>query len=453
MLRTWSEALDCIYGFANWETRPPGTRPRFELDRIRAVLEALGNPQQTWPAVHVGGTNGKGSTAAMIASASSAAGYRTGLYTSPHLHSLRERIQLDGQPIAEDWVLDWLNRHRIFLAKHHGLTTFEVLTALAFDYFRAQKVDLAVVEVGLGGRLDATRMVCPSVVVLTPIDLDHTEVLGSTVAAIAAEKCGIVVRERPVVCAPQLEEAQRVIEACCAEQAAPLVRLGREVMWRATASSVAGQELLVTCHFPSGRARRYRVAIPLLGQYQQVNAAAAVAALDVLRCAGWRFSPRSVHRGLASVRWPARCEVMSHNPLLIVDGAHNPHGAQALATALLELWGPTPWQLVLGASQGKDLQGMLTVLLPHAAAVVATQAEHPRALPATLVAEAVVQRGRSALVAASPAQALDLALAGAAPGQPIVATGSLFVAADIRLAWLRRTGQPLPPVDPPDVAS
>ncbi len=448
MLATWSEALDYLYGLANWETRPPGTLPTFELDRVRRLLGHLGDPQEKWPAIHLAGTNGKGSTAAMIAAGLTASGYRTGLYTSPHLHTIRERIRLDGQLFQEAEIIEWLNRNRRCLDGEPGLTTFEALTAMAFDLFAMAEVDVAVVEAGLGGRLDTTQVVRPVVNVLTPIDLDHTEVLGDTVGLIAADKCGILRPGVPVVSAPQSAEAEAVIAERCRELGVPRIRVGHDVRWRAVAAARGGQRLVISAAPPGGRRHRYDITIPLLGSHQRRNAATAVAALDCLRRAGWRVRPRTLRQGLAGVHWPARFELLGDRPPLVVDGAHNPHGARALADALHEVFGQVPRHLIVGCSRDKDVAGILAALLPGTRHIITTQACHPRAMPADALAASVAQLGHAATVAASPRLALAAAYERAGVGDVVVATGSLFLAAEIRLAWLERTGQPLPPVDP-----
>ncbi len=448
VLATWSDALDYLYGLANWETRPPGTLPTFELDRIRHLLASLGQPQLRWPAVHVAGTNGKGSTAAMIAAGLSAAGYRTGLYTSPHLHTIRERIQIDGQPVSEQDVLDWLNQHRVALDAERGLTTFEALTAMACHVFALARVDVAVIEVGLGGRLDSTQVVQPVVSVLSPIDLDHTAVLGNTIGLIAADKCGILRAGVPVVSAPQTSEAEAVIEARCREIGAPRIRVGREVRWRASSVARDGQELQISTRSLAGPLHHYSVKTPLLGSHQQVNAATAVATLDALRRLGWRIGPRQVRVGLAGTRWPARFEILGDRPPLVVDGAHNPHGARHLSQALAEIFHGAGRHLIFGCSRDKDIAGILAALLPEAVSITVAAAHHPRAMPVGELAAQVAACGRSAMVADSPVVALAEAHRVAQATDVIVATGSLFLAAEVRLAWLERAGEPLPPSDP-----
>jgi dihydrofolate synthase/folylpolyglutamate synthase len=447
MLETWAEALNFMYHRANWEVAPAGTPVAFKLDRVRAVLRELGDPHRSWPAVHIGGTNGKGSTAAMVATVLRQAGYRVGLYTSPHLHTVRERIQVDGAPISEAAVLAWLNAHQALLQAHAGLTTFEGLTAMGFAYFAAREVDVAVVEVGLGGRLDTTNVVEPVVSVLTPIGLDHMAVLGDTLAQIAADKAGIFRADVPAVTAPQEPEAAAVIEHAAVSVGTPLLRVAGDVRSTAGAPLPLGQSLDVTVRW-AGEVATYPLAMTLGGVYQATNAATAVAALDVLRHAGWAITPDIVAAGLASTRWPARFECLGDGPTLVVDAAHNPHGAAALVAAVAERFPGRRRFLILGLSRDKDGDGMLACLLPGTEQVLTAQADHPRAMAADDVAGMVRARGGVATAERSPAAALRHARALAGSDDVIIATGSLFLAAAVREAWAATGAMPMPPRDP-----
>jgi dihydrofolate synthase/folylpolyglutamate synthase len=361
---------------------------------------------------------------------------------------VRERIQVGGRLISEAAVLAWLREHGELLAAHDGLTTFETLTALAFHYFAARAVDVAVVEVGLGGRLDCTNVVPSELSVITPIDLDHTAVLGDTVAAIAADKAGIIRPGVPVVTAPQATEAAAVLGRVAAEQGSLLVDVARVTRWTVPRLSPAGQRLSVTVDYDKA-AVGYPVEVALAGAYQAVNVATAVTALDLLSRRGWRLDPEAVAAGFAAVRWPARFELLAASPALVVDAAHNPHGARALVAGLAERWPGDPRCLVLGLSGDKDVDGMLTALLPGVVHVFAAQADHPRALPAQAVADQVRARGVAATACRGPGAALDAALAAAGPDHVVVATGSIFLAADVREAWAARGHMPMPPRDPP----
>jgi len=464
VLHTWQDGLDYLYGLANWETRPPGTQPSFELDRVRSLLAMLGDPHQAWPAVHVGGTNGKGSTAAMIASVLQQSGYRVGLYTSPHLHTVRERVQVDGALISEREVLRWLREHRTRLDGSVGLTTFEALTALAFSTFARRRVDVAVVEVGLGGTLDATNVVQPCVSVLTPIGLDHTEVLGRSVAVIAADKAGILRPGVPAVLAPQPAEAEAVLTARARALGVPLVRVGDDVLVGPARQLPAAQRMEVA--WPR-RGARHAVTTGLLGPCQRVNAAVALATCCLLADLGWAVSGRAVARGMRRAHWPGRFEVLGRSPLVVVDGAHNPPAADALLATMDERLGTARRHLVLGASVDKDVEGLLAGLLPGACTAILTRSEHPRAMAVARLCELAARQvssgvsgagatgggpsGVRILAEATVADALERALDLARPEDAVVVTGSLFVVAEAREAWARRGGMAMPPRDPPPV--
>lgn len=452
MSETWQGALDYLYGLANWETRPPGTTLTFELDRIRRLLADLGDPQEAWPAVHVAGTNGKGSTAAMAAAILRRAGYRVGLYTSPHLHTVRERVQVDGRLVSEEEVMEWLVAHRARLDAQEGLTTFEALTALAFAHFAQRRVDVAVIEVGLGGRLDTTNVVRPVVSIVTAIGLDHTEVLGRTVGEIAADKAGILRTGVPVICAPQPPEARAVLDTAAAAIGAPVVAIAdRAAIGPATQLDDAQRfEVRVDA---GGGPQTYAVELPLVGPHQRVNAACALAAARRLAEDGWAIDRADCEAGLASVRWPGRFERLGTDPTVVVDGAHNPPAAAALKAAYRERFGSEPCHLVLGVSRDKDAEGLLRELAPLAATVTVTRSEHVRAMAPHTLAEAVRARGFGDVrVAARAADALEAAIARAGPSGIVLATGSIFLAADVREAWAERGRMPMPPRDPPPEA-
>lgn len=452
---SWQDALDRLYGFTNWETRPPGTPHTFALERIERLLAALGQPHHAWPAVHVGGTNGKGSTCAFIAAALQAAGYRVGRFTSPHMHTVRERMRVDDRLITEGEVIAWLDTHGALLDSLPGLTTFEVMTALASDHFRAAGVDLAVVEVGLGGRLDTTRVVRPIVSVLTPIGLDHREILGDTIRQIASDKVGIFSPGVPVVSAPQEHDAAAVIDAEVKRLGCPLWRVGRDTRWHVVPAT-RPPAIAVAVAGPGGSpddAAHYTFVPGLHGAHQQVNAAVAATALTVLDRTGWPVPSAAIAAGLEAARWPGRYErwPTPAGGTLVVDGAHNPHGAAALVAALADVDPAAGYVFVLGFGGGKDVDGMLDVVLPRAAAVVAVQADHPKALPADAVAARVAARRPDLPVTAHGADvaaALDAAVMAAGDGVA-VATGSIFVAADVREAWLERLGTPVVERDAP----
>lgn len=424
-------ALDYILGFADFE-RASRSALVFDIRRIKHLLERLGNPQDAARTIHIAGTKGKGSTAAMLASILTEAGYRTGLYTSPHLLSFTERIQVDTKPIAEaDFArlvqslkpeVESVNR----LATYGELTTFELLTALAFTCFKEMQVDYQVLETGLGGRLDATNVVKPKVCVITSISYDHTEVLGSTLTQIATEKAGIIKPGSTVVCAPQFPEAMAVIEKKCREQKVKLVDIENDVSWQRTSLSPEGQSFTL-----NGITGKYNLSIPLIGEYQLENAAAAVTTAEVLAGLGASISPESIASGLARVHWPGRLQVLRRQPWVVIDGAHNAYSAQKLVEALRQHFKFERLFLIFGASADKNVAGMVAELASLYSEVIVTASRHPRALETDTLVSEFSKTGVIPEVAENVASAVELALAKATPTDLICATGSLFIIAEV----------------------
>ena len=434
----YQTALDYILSFADYE-RMPRSALVFDLRRIEMLLERLGNPQETAKSIHVAGTKGKGSTAAMIASILTRAGYRVGLYTSPHLLSLAERIQIDGRPIDEDAFarLVEMMKPEVEAVNASGalgeLTTFELLTALAFAYFREREADYQVLEVGLGGRLDATNVVKPEVSVITSISFDHTDVLGDTLSQIATEKAGIIKSGSTVVCSHQSAEAMAVIEGVCRERGVRLVRVGSDVTWRQKSFSPDGQSFQLR-----GITGKYDLNLPLLGEHQLENAATAVAVMEVLAERGAKVSSESVATGLAQVHWPGRLQILQREPWVIVDGAHNADSARRLVKALKQYFAFDRTVLIFGASSDKNIAGMVAELASLPNAVIVTHSRHPRAIaPDKLVSE-FAKVGIIPEVVENVAVAVELALAKAKPTDLICATGSLFIVAEVMEHMLKR---------------
>jgi dihydrofolate synthase/folylpolyglutamate synthase len=446
---SYEEALDYIYSFVDYSAlRADKYAPQnFELGRMVDFLAALGNPQGQYPVLHVAGTKGKGSVASMAASALTAGGYRTGFYTSPHLLDFRERAQVDGRYISRRAVAEIVDGLRPIVAQHAGLTTFEITTALAFMYFARQQVDAAVIEVGLGGRLDATNVIHPRVSAITSLSYDHTYLLGNTLGEIAAEKGGIIKPGVPLVTSPQRPEALAVLERIAAERQAPLTLVGRDWLFRPAAHDLNGQTfeiwsaaeqqqldgLRADGHLVHWRPERLQ--IPLLGRHQVENAAVAYAALQALRDRGVPLSPDAIRDGLRTVRWPGRFEIMSRRPYLVLDGAHNRDSAEKLATTLRDYFPGQPVTLIFGASSDKDVNGMLAELLAPGSGisrVMLTQAVHPRAQDPEELVERVAGYGIKPEVVPSVRQAVELALAEAKPDEVVLACGSLFVVAEAR---------------------
>lgn len=446
----YADALRYLYGLPSWqywvtdrEVVPPN------LNRFRTLLRRLGSPHRAFASVHVAGTKGKGSTSAMIASILTQAGYRTGLYTSPHLHTFRERIQVNGEMISEEEVAELADWIRPTLAHTPG-TTFEAITAIAFEHFRRRGVQIAVLEVGLGGRFDATNVVRPLVSVITPIGMDHMNVLGNTLEQIAAEKAGIIKRGVPVVFAPQKDPAADVLAERAQQQRARQVWVGWDWLWYPESHSCEGQHFSAFSASGPHAAWAYpfrSLFIPLIGWHQLDNATAAIAAVMEMGARGFPVSEDALRRGLAKVRWPARLEVMQSSPWVIVDSAHTVESVDAALETVQETLGRPPDVVIFGASADKDVAGMLR-RMPPATRLVFARAAHERAMDVAALQDIARSLGRDAAAIPSPRQALEHALAGVGADGIVLALGSIFLAAEVREAWLEWTGRPLPPKDP-----
>jgi dihydrofolate synthase/folylpolyglutamate synthase len=424
--------LERLLGLARWER----AGMRLGLERIEALLTALDRPEAALRIVHVGGTNGKGSVAALSAAILQAAGLRTGLYTSPHLLDVTERIRIDGLPVPKET----LARHaaRIEPALEAGAATFfEAMTAVALAAFHEVRVDVAVLEVGLGGRWDATNVGVPLVSVVTRIDYDHQEFLGRRLEDIAGEKAGII-RGGVALSAAQAPEAMAVVEARCRAVRVPLLVEGRELEVQALESDLAGHRLRL--RGPGWAYDDVRLALP--GLFQSGNAVLAVGAVRAFAAASGLAVPEAaVRAGSAAVRWPGRFQIVPGapgRPTLVLDGAHNPAGATALAASLRHYFGGRRLGLVLGVSADKDHAGILKALAPLAARIYLAPADHPRATPPPELLAQLPPVDAEVRLAQSPGEALEQALR--APGIDVVCVaGSLFLVADA-LRWLGARG-------------
>jgi len=425
----YQQAEDYIFSYTDYEKAPMPHDPAFyDLRRVEELLARLGNPHLAARSVHIAGTKGKGSVAAMVASALSLSGYTTGLYTSPHLHTWRERVRVDGGPISEEEFVALVARLKPEVeavnrkATYGQLTTFELLTALGFVFFKRKGAEFQVLEVGMGGTFDATNVITPEVGIITSISLDHTEVLGNSLPEVAGEKAGIIKPGSIVVTSPQPDEVARVIEEACLNRGAELVRVGSDVTWQGLGFDADRQSFQV-----KGRLNSYKLSIPLLGQYQLENAAVAVAALEVLAEKGFNIAKSSIVNGLAKVSWPGRLQILSRHPLLVVDGAHNPDSARKLKQSLEQYFGFDRAILVIGVSCDKDIAGIVSELTPLFGKVIVTRSRHPRAMaPPPIVAE-FTRYGAEVQVAEDVPTALNLALGRAGARDLVCVAGSLFV--------------------------
>lgn len=424
---TYAEAVARLLGLRGGEYA--GMRPG--LERIETLLEALGNPERRYTLVQVGGTNGKGSVAAMLATILKHAGHRVGLYTSPHLVSFRERIRVNGEAIPEDGVVDGVEALGTLVARLDA-SMFEATTALALDHFAREAVDVAVLEVGLGGRLDATTVGRPAVTVITRVDFDHQAVLGATLAEIAAEKAATI-RSGTALAAAQAPEVAGVIAAQAKRAGVPLSVAGRDLHVRVEARSAGEQR--ISAAGPSFRLEH--VDLGLLGVFQPENALLAIAAARVLGA-----PEPAIRAGLRRVRWPGRFQVLPGDPTLVLDGAHNPGAARALAASLTAFFGEAPKTLVVGTSGDKDVGGILAALVPVAQRLILTASSSPRAAAPEALRALVPPSEVEVLLAESVAGALEMAAIG--HRTPIICVaGSLFLVGDV-LRGLAGDDKPCP---------
>ena len=412
---TYREAVARLLALRGGEIT--GMRPG--LERIEALLSAVGNPERQYALVQVAGTNGKGSVAAMLAACLRAQGRRTGLYTSPHLVDFRERIRVDGQPIPEADVVDGVEALGTLVARLDA-SVFEATTALALDYFARERVDVAVLEVGLGGRLDSTTVGRPALEVVARVDLDHQQYLGDTLAAIGAEKAAII-RSGRALSARQAPEVEALVRAQAERAGVPLWVEGRDLHAQVRGFSLDGQRLDL-----AGPTFRFDdVSCGLLGVFQPGNAVLAAAGAHLLG-----VGEPAIRAGLAGVEWPGRFQVIRRDPVVILDGAHNPAGARALAASLRAYFPGQAVTLVLGVSADKDRAGILAALAPAAARIIATGFASRRAAPPEQIAADVPPGAPRAEIARSPREALALALDE--PATPIVCVaGSLFLIGEV----------------------
>ncbi|MCE7861568.1 MAG: bifunctional folylpolyglutamate synthase/dihydrofolate synthase [Chloroflexi bacterium CFX2] len=419
-------ALDYLYSFVDYSLKHSSelAKADFNLDRMFALMDSLGNPQAKYPIIHVAGTKGKGSVSALCASALNAAGYQTGLYTSPHLEDYVERIQINGEPVSHVQLADLVEEIKPHVEKVPFITTFEITTALAFMAFAKYGVNAAVFEVGLGGRLDATNVITPKVSVITSLSYDHMAVLGNTLALIAGEKAGIIKPDVPVVSSPQKDEALEVLMRVAKSRNCEFSLIGKDVKFERIKSSLEGQGISMT----SGKWRAVDLTIPLLGKHQVENAATAYAAL---KTSGIPITDEHIKAGFQQVKWRGRFEVARLEPPVIFDSAHNQDSFEKLNETLEEYFPGKLVYLIFGASEDKNIPGMFAELKPKIKKVIITRADHPRALSVEHIQGLAGQAGLESEAAVPVRGALRRALElSANDGSIVLSAGSMFVTAE-----------------------
>ena len=420
---TYQEALTYIHSVC-WKGSVPG------LSRTRELLGRIGNPQNKLKFVHIAGTNGKGSTAAMLASVFRSAGYRTGLYTSPFILCFNERMQVDGEMISDEElaeITEFVRPHAEAMADHP--TEFELVTVIAMEYFMRHGCDIVSLEVGLGGELDSTNVIStPEAAVICNIGLDHTEVLGDTLEKIASAKAGII-KGGDVVIYRGSQSVERVFEDACKKTGARLHRADFDGICLKRAD-FSGQVFDLGARKP--------LELPLLGEHQLKNAAVVVAAVDALTAKGWRISEAQLRRGLKQVCWPGRFELLRREPVFFVDGGHNPQCMAALAKNLEQYLSGRRLIALTGVMADKDYFDMYRLMEPYFSAFVTVTPDNPRALPAQELAKMLERFGKPVSACASVEEGVRTAISMASGSDAVVAFGSLYMVGDIRTAAMKK---------------
>ena len=438
-LDTYEQAIDFLFGRINYERvqAEAYSTSDFKLDRMRLLLKMMGNPHERIPAIHIAGTKGKGSTCSMLASILKASGYRCGLYISPHITAFEERFTVNGRSPSRSELVGLVNRLMPIIMQMDNLpgrmqpTYFELATALAWQHFLESHVDIVVLEVGLGGRLDSTNLCHPLVTVITNVSRDHTHILGSTVRQIAYEKAGIIKTGIPVISGATHVDALEMIETICRDRQTSLELLGRDFH---LIDRRIDQNGSVEIDVTTARSKWERMPVLLRGPHQALNAALALAVVDQLRLLQRSVTDEAVRDGLRSFNWPARVEFISHRPAVVIDAAHNWESARALVATLSEV--PTRGKriLIFAATKDKDVTGILRQLLPVFDTLILTRyVDNPRGVPLdelTVLVEAMT--ARPAHTANEPVTAWRLAKRLASDDDLIVVTGSFFLIAELR---------------------
>jgi len=438
MTSDYQQAMDYIYSFVDFSrTHQADLSPeKFDLSRMIKFMELLGSPQDDYPTIHIAGSKGKGSVSAFCSFALQSAGYKVGLYTSPHLKCFEERMQVNQVPISKETLVKFVEEVKPEVESVPGLTTFEIMTGIAYLFFARAKVDIAVIEVGLGGRLDATNVITPAVSVITSLYLDHVSFLGDTLDKIAAEKAGIIKPGVPVISAPQEEIALSVLKEIAEKNKADLVQVELEYPYEILSKTLDGQSF----RMKHGHNEEL-FQIPLLGDYQVINAVTAYAALNALRSKGFTIADSAVENGFKEVDWPARFEILRRQPPVIVDSAHNPASMGKLRDTIDDFFPDLPLILIFGISEDKELGGMYEEILPRTSHLICTSADHPRAMDPTDLCQFAEKFNCSKETIPDVGEALKRGLELAGGNKIVVVSGSIFVAATARIAWFENLAE------------
>jgi dihydrofolate synthase/folylpolyglutamate synthase len=428
----YEEALRYLDSLTNYEAKDKyDYNQSFTLDRMRRLASFLADPQKNFKSIHIAGTKGKGSTSAITYSILKSAGYKTGLYTSPHLVSFRERIRIDDQLIGEDDIARLLTKIRDAASgmKEDAPTFFETCTAIAYLYFSEKRVDFAVFEVGLGGRLDATNIIEPLVEAITPISYEHTDKLGNTLTSIAGEKGGIIKDDSFCVIAPQEKEALDAIIKICSDRKAKPVIVGKDIKFKELELGDSKEYFVV-----SGLSGDYlELEMSLLGSHQIANCATAIGIMEALRFHDINISADAIRKGVKNAKWPGRLETVSKNPRIVLDGAQNRASANALKKSVNRNFKYKKLILVLGVSKDKDIKGILEELTPIADKVILTKSKiKSRAAEPSMIKELIPSSAKSVYMTDTVDGAMEKAKSFAGVDDLILVTGSLFVVGEAK---------------------
>jgi len=442
----YKEAVRWLFDLINYETTgaaphgtdaiPPLAR-RFDLSRVQKILELLGSPHHTGLIVHIAGTKGKGTTAALLYSVLTENGYKTGLFTSPHLHSIRERISINGEKVTQKEFAHLAASVKDVVKPHNDkypsdrITTFEALTCMAFLAFKESAVDIQIIETGLGGRLDSTNVVDSSIVGITSISEDHMEILGPSLIEIAKEKFGIIKQSVDVVSAPQHSTIVPLLEFVCDEKEASLTLVGKNLRVAKSSGSMLGQEFRVWGDV-QGRPIDHELRTNLLAEYQLENAAVAIGILEKIRDRGYPVAYDKILLGFNNIDWPGRFEIIKEAPLVIADGAHNPYSAMRLVETIATDFPNRPVQMVVGLSKDKDASAVARELSPIAKGIVVTKSNHARSMETESIEDAFWETGVPVRTEPTVNDAIDRAINQTPKDGIVVITGSLFVVSEAR---------------------
>jgi dihydrofolate synthase/folylpolyglutamate synthase len=439
--KEYQKSLDFIYSFIDLSlTRNLRYTPdKFDLSRMYELMSLLGNPQLNYDIIHVSGTKGKGSICAMMDSIIREAGYNVGFYSSPHMIDFRERIKVNNNEISKQSLTNYVMKLRPIFNSVERLSTFEIITALAFKYFAEQHVDIAIVEVGMGGRLDATNVVKPIVSIISPISHDHMKILGNTIAKIAKEKAGIIKKSIPVILSPQKKSAKEEIERIANKKGSLIIDTSEKYTFEQMNYSLAKQSFVIkekTIHPPATMGPIYE--IPLLGDHQINNAITAFACIMQLRKLGYEINESAINNGFLKVEWQGRFEVVCKKPLIIVDGAHNRDSFRKLRNTIKKYLVGKKVILIFGVSEDKEVKLMLKIIKPYIDYFIFTKSEHPRALGLNILEKVALNLDLDNYSISEIGSIIPLILRNSDPDKVFIASGSVFIAGAIKHLLTKR---------------